>query len=267
MHLQLDPIPLLITTDQWTRMEAALSQRADLLNLMLADLYGPRKLLTDQVLPADALFYHPHYHLPYHGLPTPGGKHLHFYAAEIIRSPQGTWWVKADRTDSPGGSGFALENRIAISRAFPNLFRRSNVQRLAPYFIALRDNLAGLAKTNTDHPHIAILSAGSGSSGYFEDSFLARYLGFTLVETNDLVVRSGRVMLKTLAGLAPVDVIFRRHQSTFIGTRWSWEVAPRVYPEFYRSFVKRKLWWSTLPAVAWLNLQSLWRSCREYAAR
>lgn len=212
-HLQLDPLPQLITTAQWQRIEQGLKQRAELLNLMLIDLYGPRTLLRNGVLPADILFNHPHYHLPFHGLPAPGGKQLHFYAAEIIRSPRGDWWVKSDRTGSPGGIGFALENRIAISSAFPNGFRRCNVMRLAHYFIGLRENLASFAKTNRDNPHIAILSAGAGSAKYFEDSFLARYLGLTLVETNDLVVRSGRVMLKTLAGLAPIDVIFRRQPS------------------------------------------------------
>ena len=212
-HLQLDPLPHLMTGDEWSQIESSLQQRTELLNLMLADLYGPRKLLTDGVLPPDILFNHPHYHLPFHDLPTPGGKHLHFYAAEIIRSPNGNWWVKADRSGSPGGSGFTLESRIAISRAFPNAYRNCNVQRLAPYFIALRENLRSLAKTNQDNPRIAILTSGPRSSRYFEDSFLARYLGFTLVETKDLVVRSGRVMLKTLAGLLPIDVIFRRRQS------------------------------------------------------
>ncbi|MFK7770458.1 MAG: circularly permuted type 2 ATP-grasp protein [Mariniblastus sp.] len=212
-HLKLDPLPHLITTSEWKLINEALEQKAELLNLMLADLYGPRTLLTRGVLPADILFTHPHYHLPYHGLPTPGGKHFHFYAAEVIRSPKGDWWIKSDRSGSPGGSGFALENRIAISRAFPDGFRRCNVQRLAPFFIAFRDNLTRLAKTNKDNPHVAILSAGAGSARYFEDSFLARYLGFTLVESSDLVVRSGSVMLKTLAGLAPIDVIFRRQHS------------------------------------------------------
>lgn len=215
-HLQLDPLPHLISQEDWHEIEAALFQRARLLNLLLEDLYGERKLFADEVLPTDVLFKHPHYNLPYHGLPTPGGKHLHFYAAEVIRSPQGTWWVKTDRTDSPGGSGFALENRIAISRAFPHSFRNCNVQRLAPFFIALRNNLASLAKTNVENPHIALLSAGAGSNGYFEDSFLARYLGFTLVESNDLVVRSGRVMLKTLAGLVTIDVLFRRDQGNSV---------------------------------------------------
>lgn len=209
-HLQIDPLPHLIPAGEWELIEAALKQRADLLNLMLADLYGPRTLVTSGVLPADVLLDHPHYHLPYHDLRTPGDRHLHFYAAQIIRSPRGDWWIKSDRTGAPGGVGFALENRIVISRAFPNEFRRNSVQRLAPFFKALREHLASLANQNNENPHIAILTAGAGSKSYFEDSFLARHLGFTMVETNDLVVRSGSVMLKTLAGLTPVDVIFRR---------------------------------------------------------
>ena len=211
-HLQLDTLPQLIPEAEWNTIEAALKQRAELFNLMLADLYGPRTLLTSGVLPPDILFGHPHYQLPYHGLPTSGGKHLHFYAAELIRSPSGDWWVLGDRTDSPAGGGFALENRLLLSRAFPNEFRKHNVARLAQYFIALREHLASCAKNNTENPHIVVLSEGGGSRNYFEDSFLARYLGFALVETNDLVVRSGRVMLKTLPGLAPIDVIWRRQQ-------------------------------------------------------
>jgi uncharacterized circularly permuted ATP-grasp superfamily protein/uncharacterized alpha-E superfamily protein len=211
-HLQLDPLPQVITHEEWSRIDAALKQRASLLNKILEDLYGERKLISDGVLPPEVLFDHPHYQLPYHDLPLPGQRHLHFYGAELFRSPTGEWWVISDRTDSPGGCGFALENRLAISRTFANEFRRCNVSRLAPYFISVREHLVSLARRNRENPHIAILSAGIGSASYFEDSFLARYLGFTLVEASDLVVRSGRLMLKTLAGLTPIDVIMRRKQ-------------------------------------------------------
>ncbi len=215
-HLQLDPLPQVIAGEEWNRIDVALKQRATLLNMMLADLYGPGKLITDRLLPPEILFDHPHHQLPYHGLPLPGDRHLHFYGAELFRSPTGEWWVMSDRTDSPGGCGFALENRLAISRTFAAEFRRCNVSRLAPYFLAVREHLVSLARRNRENPHIAILSAGIGSSSYFEDSFLARYLGFTLVEANDLVVRSGRVMLKTLAGLTPIDVIMRRQQGNHL---------------------------------------------------
>ena len=215
-HLQLDPIPQVISGDEWNRIDLALKQRATLLNKILADLYGPGKLIADRLLPAEVLFDHPHHQVPYHGLPLPGDRHLHFYGAELFRSPSGEWWVVADRTDSPGGCGFALENRLAISRAFSAEYRQCNVRRLAPYFLAVRKHLASLAKRNRDNPQIAILSAGIGSASYFEDSFLARYLGFTLVEAHDLVVRSGLLMLKTLEGLTPIDVLMRRKQGNHI---------------------------------------------------
>ena len=212
-HLQLDPIPHLIPSKQWETLSRGLQQRATLLNKLLADLYGPRSLITSGVLPQEVLFRHPHFQLPYCCLLAENKtNYLHLYGAELICSPSGDWWVMADRTDSPGGCGFALENRLAISRAFPNEFRKSNVQRMAPFFMALRNRLKNLSPRNIENPHIAILSAGTGSKSYFEDSFLARYLGYTLVEANDLVVRSGKVMLKTLAGLTQVDVIMRRQQ-------------------------------------------------------
>ena len=215
-HLQLDPIPHLISGEEWNRIDSALKQRATLLNMILADLYGPGKLITDRLLPAEVLYDHPHHQLPYHGLPLPGDRHLHFYGAELFRSPSGEWWVKSDRTDSPGGCAFALENRLAISRAFSAEYRRCNVRRLATYFLAVREHLASLAKRNRENPHIAILSAGIGSNSYFEDSYLARYLGFTLVEANDLVVRSGLLMLKTLEGLTPIDVLMRRQHGNHL---------------------------------------------------
>lgn len=215
-HLQLDPLPHVLPTDQWDTIAASLKQRATLLNLVLADLYGPRTLISRGLLPPQALFGHPHYQLPYHDLPTAGDRHLHLYGVELMRSTSGGWWVMSDRTDSPGGCGFALENRLVISRAFPNEFRRCNVQRLAQYFIALREHLISLSPRKQENPQIALLSAGIGSASYFEDSYLARYLGFTLVEANDLVVRAGRVMLKTLAGLTQIDVILRRQQGNQI---------------------------------------------------
>ena len=209
-HLQLDPIPQLIPEDQWKIISAGLHQRATLLNMVLADLFGPRTLLTGGILPHGVLFDHPHYQLAYQDLPVSGDRHLHFYSAKLVRLATGEWWVMSDRTDSPGGWGFALENRISISRTLPNEFRQANVKRLASYFLAVRNQLVSLAKHRQTDPNIAILSAGTGSPSYFEDSYLARYLGFTLVEANDLVVRNNQVMLKTLAGLTPIDVILRR---------------------------------------------------------
>jgi uncharacterized circularly permuted ATP-grasp superfamily protein/uncharacterized alpha-E superfamily protein len=227
-HLQLDPVPHLLPAAEWANVKNALSQRANVLDRLLADLSGPRQLIRDGVIPQEVLFRHPHYQVPYQDIPPVHGRYLHLFAAELFRSPKGDWWVMADRTDSPGGWGFALENRLAISRAFPTEFRLSNVERLASFFIALREHLKEVAQTNRDNPHIAVLSAGTGSKSYFEDSYLARYLGLTLVEAKDLVVRDNRVMLKTLAGLTPIDVILRRQQGNQIDPLESGSNAPGI---------------------------------------
>ena len=209
----LDPLPLLIPHVEWSSLAVGLKQRAHLLNLILADLYGPQTLINTGALPPEIIFAHPGFRLPYHGQHPESNCFLHLYAADLGRSPNGSWWVLADRSDAPSGSGFALENRIVISRMFPVEFQQCNVQRLAPYFIALRDKLQSLSKRNKENPHVVLLSEGPTTSNYFEDAYLARYLGFTLVEDEDLAVRKNQVVLKTLGGLVPVDVILRRPNS------------------------------------------------------
>lgn len=209
-HLQLDPVPQLIDPATWKSISDGLKQRAQIYELLLADLFGPQTLLSSGVIPPRALFEHPYFEPAFEGVAPAGGKYLHFYAAELVRSPQGKWWVMSDRSDAPGGSGFALENRLAISRTFPSEFREANVQRLANYFIEMKEMLRSLSTTNRSSPHVVMLTAGTGSASYFEDAYLSQYLNITLVESPDLTVRRNRVMLKTLGGLIPIDVIYRR---------------------------------------------------------
>lgn len=210
---EMDPWPLIIEAEQWQKLGEALDQRARLLNLILADLYGPQTLLARGLLPAEVVFAHPGFLRPFHGQTPPAGRFLHFYAADLGRSPDGKWWVLADRTEAPSGIGFALENRIVMSRMLPEIFRKCQVQRLAPYFIAMRDSLASLAPRHRENPRIALLSQGPDSPNFFEDAYIARYLGYVLVEGEDLAVRNNQVMLKTLSGLLPVDVLLRRPNS------------------------------------------------------
>jgi len=206
----LDVFPLLISADEWRRISTALVQRAKLLNRVIGDLYGPQRLLSEGLLPPEILFEHPGFHRELHGQRPPRDQFLHFYAADLARSPDGRWWVLADRTDAPLGAGYALENRIVVSRMLPSIIRRCRVERMAPFFIALRETLRELAPKQASNPRIVLLSQGPQSPHYFEDAYLARYLGYTLVESGDLAVRDGYVVLKTLGGLLPVDVIFRR---------------------------------------------------------
>ena len=152
---------------------------------------------------------------PVHGISPPQRLWLHLYAADLVRSADGQFRVLSDRTQAPSGAGYSLENRIVLSRVLPDAFRQCNVLRLAPFFIALRKTLASLAPANRENPRVVLLTPGPYNETYFEHAYLARYLGYTLVQGNDLTVRDCRVYLKTLGGLQRVDVILRRVDDDF----------------------------------------------------
>lgn len=206
----LDAIPLLLEEREWAGITGGLDQRARLLELILRDLYGPQQLLRERVLPPDVLYGHAGFYPAYHGLCSPSGQHLTLYAADLARAPDGRWWVMGDRTRAPFGLGYALENRIVTSRMFPQVFRRCQVRRLASFFMTLQETLRSAAPRSRDNPRIVLWSKGPSSRAYFEDAYLARYLGYVLVEGGDLAVRENRVWLKTLGGLQSVEVAFRR---------------------------------------------------------
>lgn len=207
---QLDILPMVLDADQWRELAAGLIQRMKLMNIILADLYGPQDLLRSGRLPAAWLFDHPGYQPRLHGMHQGDGKFLTLYAADLARGIDGRWWIVGDRTDAPLGLGYALENRVTTSRMLPRLIRQCAAQRHAHFFIALQQALRQLAPQRRDNPRIVLLSPGPEGPSYFEDAYLARYLGYTLVEGGDLAVRGDHVFLKTLSGLLPVDVIWRR---------------------------------------------------------
>lgn len=207
---ELDPVPLLVAPGDFAALEAGLVQRGRLLDLVLDDLYGPQTILTAGLLPPELVFGHPWFLRACHGVPVPGGRRLHLYAADLGRAPDGSYVVLRDRCQAPSGAGYALENRIVLSRMLPESFRDCRVQRLAPFFQSLRDSLRSVAPGGPDNPQVVLLTPGPYNETYFEHAFLARYLGYTLVEGADLTVRDDRVYLKLLGGLQPVDVILRR---------------------------------------------------------
>ncbi|MBV9767946.1 MAG: circularly permuted type 2 ATP-grasp protein, partial [Bryobacterales bacterium] len=211
----LDPIPLMMDPAEWKTIEAAVIQRATLFNSILADLYGPQRLLRERKIPAELVFPNPAFLRPCWGIQPPGGVFLHMYAADLARSPDGQWWVLADRTQAPSGAGYALENRLVTTRVLPDVFRASHIRRLANFFQTYRDALQRMVPPNRENPRIVLLTPGPYNETYFEHAFLARYLGYTLVEGGDLTVRDSRVFLKTLGGLLPVDVIVRRQDDQF----------------------------------------------------
>jgi uncharacterized circularly permuted ATP-grasp superfamily protein/uncharacterized alpha-E superfamily protein len=209
----LDPVPMVLEHREWAAIEAAVRQRATVLNGMLADLYGPQRLLRDGLLPPELIFRHPGFLRSCWGVSVPAGIHLHVYAADLARSPNGGWWVIADRTQSPSGAGYALENRLVSSRVLRDVFQAAHVRRLAAFFQNYRETLRNLLAC--ENPRIVLLTPGPYNETYFEHAFLARYLGLTLVEGGDLTVRDERCYLKTLGGLLPVDVIVRRQDDDF----------------------------------------------------
>jgi uncharacterized circularly permuted ATP-grasp superfamily protein/uncharacterized alpha-E superfamily protein len=211
----LDPIPLVLGASEWSSLARGLDQRARLLNALLADLYGKQATLAERLLPPELVLGCSAFLRPLHGFEPPGGVFLHLYAADLARAPDGSFWVLGDRTQAPSGAGYALENRIVVSRLLPQLFRDCKVDRLAPFFSALRDSLASLAPRGRDQPRVVLLTPGAYNETYFEHAYLARYLGYSLVEGADLTVRDQTVYLKTLGGLERVDVILRRMDDGF----------------------------------------------------
>jgi len=207
---ELDPIPLFISAEEWTIIETGLVQRAELLNLVLADIYGPQQLLKEGLLPPELVFGHAGFQRSCVGSIKAGDRALTICSSNLARGPDGRMWVIDDRAQSPSGAGYALENRMVMTRIAPALFRDCHVRRLAGFFQPFRDRLASLAPQNREDPRIVVLTPGPYSPSYFEHAYLANYLGYTLVQGDDLSVRDGRVWLKSLEGLHQVDVILRR---------------------------------------------------------
>ena len=210
---RMDPIPFLIGADEWQQLERGLIQRARLLNAIVDDIYGSQSLLTGNLLPAPLIYGNPNFLRPLHGIRPAGGIHLHFMAFDLARAPDQRWWVLGDRTQAPSGAGYALENRIVLGRTLPDIFRETKVHRLAGFFQAMSDNFVRL--TGKEEPLIVLLTPGPHNETYFEHAYLARYLGFPLVEGADLTVRDNKVYLKTLNGLKQVNLIFRRLDGEF----------------------------------------------------
>ncbi|WP_287708898.1 circularly permuted type 2 ATP-grasp protein [Accumulibacter sp.] len=207
---ELDPLPLILSPGEWQELASAVTQRARLLNAVLKDLYGPQELLRDGSLPPALVFGHNNFLWPCQGVRPAGDTYLHLCAVDLARSPDGRWWVIADRTQAPSGAGYALENRTIIGRVFPEQFRDLHVQHLASFFRQLQDSLAYWAAPASEAPLIVLLTPGPYNETYFEHTYLARYLGFPLVEGHDLTVRGDCVYLRTLSGLRRVHAILRR---------------------------------------------------------
>ncbi len=207
----LDIVPLLVGSEDWATIETGLIQRAELLNLILADLYGPRETVRRGLLPPALVFGHDGFLRACQDIRLPTAHQLPLYAADLVRDRNGQTWVLADRTQAPSGIGYALENRRVTARVLPSLFRDAQVHRQEPFLRALRGNLLAAAPPAArDNPALALLTPGAHNETYYEHALLAELLGLQLVEGSDLLVQGGRLRLRALGGLTPIDVLWRR---------------------------------------------------------
>ncbi|HET7865446.1 MAG TPA: circularly permuted type 2 ATP-grasp protein [Burkholderiaceae bacterium] len=211
----LELLPFIIPSDQWAAIERGVQQRTRMLNAVLADIYGPQHLLRQGLLPPSLVLAHPQYLRPMHGCVPRGGVHLHVAAFDLAHGPDGGWWIVSQRTQAPSGLGYLLENRIVVAQQLAEPFCQLNVQRVAASFKTLLDGLMQLGPAG-EHSRMVLLTPGPYSETYFEQVFLARYLGLTLVEGTDLTVRRNRVYLKTMHGLERVHVLLRRLDDDFL---------------------------------------------------
>jgi uncharacterized circularly permuted ATP-grasp superfamily protein/uncharacterized alpha-E superfamily protein len=211
----MDMLPLVLSENEFSKLESALSQRAHLLNLILRDVYGRQTMLQGSKMHPFLVFGNPSFLRPCHGLLPPRANHIHLYAADLARSPDGSWWVLADRVEAASGLGYAMENRMLMSRLFPKIARDNDVTPLQPFIQEFCEHVESLAPRNRDNPNVALLTAGPHNETYFEQSFLARNLGYTLAEGDDLTIRDNRLYMKTIGGVQPVDVLLRRVDSAW----------------------------------------------------
>lgn len=206
----LDSLPQIIAASEWSLIAQGLEQRAELLNRILLDLYSEQRLLAEGLLPAELVYGHSHFLWPAHGIAVPGNTHLHVYAADLARDPEGRWRVLADRAQTPSGAGYALENRIILGPTYHDLPTKLGVQSIEGCFLKLRDHLLQLAPTSDEPPLLVLLTPGVLNETYFEHAFLANQMGIPLAQGDDLTVRDRTLFLKTAGGLQRVHAVLRR---------------------------------------------------------
>ncbi|MGB7040484.1 MAG: circularly permuted type 2 ATP-grasp protein, partial [Xanthobacteraceae bacterium] len=209
----LSHVPLIVEPGEWRQLVAGLLQRAQLLEAVLGDSYGPGTLTRDGRLPAAVIAGNPEFLRPLVGVAPPGGAHLRFYAVDVGRGADGRWWVLSDRSQAPSGAGYAIENRLALSRSIPDIYRTTRVERVAPFFQALQAEIFALS--HRDDARACLLTPGPMNETYFEHAYLARYLGLLLVEGEDLSVEDDGVFIRTVSGLRRTEVMLRRIDADF----------------------------------------------------
>lgn len=212
-----DIVPRIFTAGEWERLSAALIQRVEALNAFVADIYGPRRILDDGVIPPDLIFRNPQFCVPANSVRPPAGIHTHICGIDLVRTGPDDFWVLEDNCRTPSGVSYMIENREAMIRLCPELFRTYDVAPVDSYTDCLRDTLKSVAPDCAQRdPVCVLLTPGHFNSAFYEHSFLADCMGIALVEGSDLEVDDDIVYMRTIAGRRRVDVIYRRVDDDFL---------------------------------------------------
>ncbi len=212
-----DLIPRVIALKEWQEIEAGLKQRVKALNLFIDDLYNDQQIIADGVFPAEMLANSVNFRPECRGVSPPLGIWAHICGSDLVRDGDGRVYVLEDNLRIPSGVSYMLENRQVMKRVFPELFENSGIQPIDDYPSQLYDTLASLSPRPVDYPSVAVLTPGMYNSAYFEHAYLAQQMGVALVEGRDLIVdQNDEVFMRTIAGLQPVDVIYRRIDDDFL---------------------------------------------------
>jgi uncharacterized circularly permuted ATP-grasp superfamily protein/uncharacterized alpha-E superfamily protein len=211
----LDGLPLVISADDWDRLESGLVQRSRLLDAVLTDLYGAQRSITSGVLPPQLVFAHPGYLRAARGIEIPGRRQLFLHGCDLSRTADGSFSVNADWTQAPSGAGYAMADRRVVAHAIPELYEQLGPRPASPWAQALRLALIDAAPESAEEPVVVVLSPGIHSETAFDQAYLAGMLGFPLVESPDLVVRDGKLWMRSLGTLKRVDVVLRRVDAVY----------------------------------------------------
>ena len=211
----LDPIPLVLTSTEWDEISKGLKQRAKLLNLIFKDLYTEQRLIKDGIVPAEIIFAHKSFIPEVFNFENKDYYSMRFYATDISRGPDGKFWVINDRTQSPSGLGYAIENRLTMNSISNDLYPNVEILKMAKFIEGFKTMLKSLSTSNQDNPLIALLTPGPLNETYFEHSYISSFLDLTLVQGEDLLVKNNQLWLKSLNGLRKVDTLLRRVDSQY----------------------------------------------------
>ena len=211
---QLDLFPRVINAQEWQWVSRGILQRAKAFNAYINDIYGTQKILKDKIIPYQIVLKDPAFYRQFYGIINPEEYACLCGSFDLSKDENGYWSIIENHMATPFGLSLIVQNRRMLAQAFPELFEAADVNPVASFTTQLLEALR--SKTNKKQPNIILLTHEKSNQAFFEESFLARHMGISLTQPDDLMIRNNKVMMKTIGGLKQVDVIYRRLESAAI---------------------------------------------------